>query len=161
MHHLHGAIHRRARKGGLRQQVGHPVVDASPDDQGTTDHDPLHAGVRQHFLGEGPIRVHRRGENDSPGSGLGHRIEDGARTPNVPCVPREVPCAVRDDVRSRDSLPDGDCVQDVSGDEVRSAGPAIGPVPGDPDNVVALAEQSGHEPAADNSAGSDDRNSHR
>jgi hypothetical protein len=67
---------------------------------------------------------------------------------------------VRDDIRPSDSLPDSPGVPNVSGDEIRGAGPAFRPVSGKPDNVVALAEQSGNEAAADNSAGTGDRNSH-
>jgi hypothetical protein len=67
---------------------------------------------------------------------------------------------VRDDVSPRDGVPDGPGVPHVSGDEVRRAGPAFRPVPGEPDDIVALAQQSGHQAPADNSAGTGDRNSH-
>ena len=59
------------------------------------------------------------------------------------------PRAVRDDVRAGDGAPDRGGVPDVGFDEISCTGPTFGPMPGDPDDIVALAEQSGRKAAAE------------
>ena len=121
-------------------------------------------GIRRVFLA---VDVGRRRENDAPGSGLGHRLEDVARAVDIDLVADPVigagtlcPRAMRDDVGAGDGAFDGTGVPDVCHNEIGCARPAFGSMTGDTHNVVALAEQSGGETAAEYAAGPGDRDSH-
>ena len=67
---------------------------------------------------------------------------------------------MRDDVRAGDERRDRGCVPDIRCDEIRCTRPAFGSMAGDPDDIVALAEQSGGEAATEYSAGPGDRDPH-
>jgi hypothetical protein len=67
---------------------------------------------------------------------------------------------MRDDAGASDGVPDGGRVPDVCYDKICRARPAFGPMTGDPHDIVALAEQSGGEAAAEYSPGPGDRDSH-
>ena len=67
---------------------------------------------------------------------------------------------MRDGVGAGDAALDCGGVTDVRLDEFSRAGPAFGPVAGEADDVVALAEQSGGEASAEYTAGPGDRDPH-
>ena len=102
------------------------------------DRDPFGVGVRQHFFDTGLVRpsaddrsyrvvlglcrvfpavdVRRRRENDAPGPGFGHRLQDVARAVDIDLMADPVvgagtfrPCAMRDDVRAGDGAFDRGC----------------------------------------------------
>ena len=113
------------------------------------------------------VDVRRRGEDDPPGSGLGHRLKDIEGAPDIDLMGELVvvagtfhPRAVRDDVRAGQRAFDRGGVPNVCFDEISCTGPAFGPVPGDPRDIVALAEQSGGEAAAEYATGPGDRDPH-
>jgi hypothetical protein len=67
---------------------------------------------------------------------------------------------MRDDVRAGDTASDGAGVPDIRLDEISSTRPAFRSVPGDPYDIVTLAQQSGGETTAEHATGPGDRDSH-
>ncbi len=95
------------------------------------------------------------------------RVPDSAIASRTLSVPSTLtwwlplrPGAVSDDVRTGYAAPDRALVADVRRDELGRARPTFGPMPGDADDIVALAEQSGGEAAAEYPTGPGDRDSH-
>jgi hypothetical protein len=111
--------------------------------------------------------VRRRGEDDPPGPGLSHRLKDIDGAPDIDLMTELLvvagtfrPRTVRDNVRAGEGAFDRGGIPNVRFDEISSTGPTFGPVPGDPRDIVALAEQSGREAAAEYAASAGDRDPH-
>ena len=180
---------RLVRQHRQRQQPSHPVVDTSTENECRADRDPFSVRVRKHLFNPGlapavgadrscrvvfglcrvsaAVHVRRRGENDPPGPGLSHRLQDIDGAPDIDLMAELVvvagtfhPRTVRDNVRAVERAFDRGRVPNVGFDEISCTGPTFRPMPGDPGDIVALAEQSGGEAAAEYAASAGDRNSH-
>ena len=187
---LHRAIGETVGKHRQREQPAHPIVDAAADDERRADHHRIDVGRRHHLFDAGlldavrrprshrvllavgalprPVDVRRRRENDSTATVSGHGVEDVAGAPDVDLLADANarsrvfhPGAVCDGVGAGHATSHGIRVPDVTRDEINRERPTFGAGAVQSDDVVTRAAQSGSQPAAEHTAGTGDRDSHR
>lgn len=78
----------------------------------------IQAAVGQHLLDAGLVTAGR--ENDAPGSGLGHRLEDIGGAVDIDVVVSAThPRTMRDHIRTCHSTFDGGGIPDIGRNEIR------------------------------------------